>query len=215
MLTRLKSPEAAARWLTEWCTGTLRTDSRQIMPGDAFIAWPGYARDGREYVAALILERHWGCKTYVPTETRWRRRNRYCKAKEQFAFAVAPRYVLAGFSGAPHWLFVLDEPAISDVIRLDGQPKRLDRSTAIFDRAGNCRRLTDEFLDRYMARTPNGRFEPTLGKVLTEAMAPTEEQWMKTHKEFKAGDTLLARFFFILDPDGYKIEVLERHGHYR
>lgn len=26
--------------------------------------------------------------------------------------------------------------------------------------------------------------------------------------------TLLARFFFIEDPDGYKIEVLERHGHY-
>jgi lactoylglutathione lyase len=34
-------------------------------------------------------------------------------------------------------------------------------------------------------------------------------------KEFKAGNDLLARFFFIQDPDGYKIEVLERHGHYR
>jgi len=33
-------------------------------------------------------------------------------------------------------------------------------------------------------------------------------------KEFKPGDELLARFFFIQDPDGYKIEVLERHGHY-
>jgi lactoylglutathione lyase len=33
-------------------------------------------------------------------------------------------------------------------------------------------------------------------------------------KEFKRGDELLARFF-IQDPDGYKIEVLERHGHYR
>lgn len=33
-------------------------------------------------------------------------------------------------------------------------------------------------------------------------------------KEFKVGDDLLARFFFIQDPDGYKIEVLERHGHY-
>lgn len=54
MLTRLKSPDAAARWLAEWCTGTLRTDSRQVQPGDAFIAWPGYARDGREYVAAAL-----------------------------------------------------------------------------------------------------------------------------------------------------------------
>ena len=33
-------------------------------------------------------------------------------------------------------------------------------------------------------------------------------------KEFKDGEALIARFFFILDPDGYKIEVLERHGHY-
>ena len=34
-------------------------------------------------------------------------------------------------------------------------------------------------------------------------------------KEFKRGDELLAKFFFIQDPDGYKIEMLERHGHYR
>jgi len=34
-------------------------------------------------------------------------------------------------------------------------------------------------------------------------------------KEFKRGEELLARFFFIQDPDGYKIEVLERYGHYR
>jgi lactoylglutathione lyase len=34
-------------------------------------------------------------------------------------------------------------------------------------------------------------------------------------KEFKRDNELLARFFFITDPDGYKIEVLEKHGHYR
>lgn len=34
-------------------------------------------------------------------------------------------------------------------------------------------------------------------------------------KEFKEGDQLVARFFFIQDPDGYKIEILEKHGHYR
>ena len=34
-------------------------------------------------------------------------------------------------------------------------------------------------------------------------------------KEFTADDgALIARYFFIQDPDGYKIEVLERHGHY-
>jgi len=34
-------------------------------------------------------------------------------------------------------------------------------------------------------------------------------------KEFAPDDRLLARFFFIEDPDGYKIEVLERHGRYQ
>lgn len=33
-------------------------------------------------------------------------------------------------------------------------------------------------------------------------------------KEFKRGDERLARFYFVQDPDGYKIEVLERSGHY-
>jgi lactoylglutathione lyase len=38
----------------------------------------------------------------------------------------------------------------------------------------------------------------------------------KDVKEFKDGDgELIARFFFIEDPDGYKIEVLEKHGHYQ
>ncbi len=34
-------------------------------------------------------------------------------------------------------------------------------------------------------------------------------------KEFFREGKLLARFFFIQDPDGYKIEVLQRHGRYR
>jgi UDP-N-acetylmuramyl-tripeptide synthetase len=53
-LTRLKSPEAAARWLKSWVTGTLRSDSRQVQPGDAFIAWPGHAVDGRRFVQAAL-----------------------------------------------------------------------------------------------------------------------------------------------------------------
>ena len=34
-------------------------------------------------------------------------------------------------------------------------------------------------------------------------------------KQFKRGDEQLARFFFIQDPHGYKIEMLERHGRCR
>lgn len=34
-------------------------------------------------------------------------------------------------------------------------------------------------------------------------------------KEFFREGTLLAKFFFVTDPDGYKIEVLQRHGRYK
>jgi len=34
-------------------------------------------------------------------------------------------------------------------------------------------------------------------------------------KEFFRDGALMARFFFMQDPDGYKIEVLERYGRYR
>jgi lactoylglutathione lyase len=34
-------------------------------------------------------------------------------------------------------------------------------------------------------------------------------------KELHRDGGLMARFFFIQDPDGYKIEVLQRHGRYR
>ncbi len=34
-------------------------------------------------------------------------------------------------------------------------------------------------------------------------------------KEFSPEGKLIARFFFVQDPDGYKIEVIQRHGHYQ
>ena len=34
-------------------------------------------------------------------------------------------------------------------------------------------------------------------------------------KEFAPDGNLIARFFFIQDPDGYKYEMLQRHGHYQ
>jgi lactoylglutathione lyase len=37
----------------------------------------------------------------------------------------------------------------------------------------------------------------------------------KPVKEFHRDGALLAKFFFVEDPDGYKIEVLQKHGRYR
>ncbi len=78
MLMHLKSPEAAARWLQEWTpSGQLRTDSRAVGAGDAFIAWPGYAKDARQFVAgalaagaATALVEHAGAAGYGFTDAR-------------------------------------------------------------------------------------------------------------------------------------------------
>jgi lactoylglutathione lyase len=37
----------------------------------------------------------------------------------------------------------------------------------------------------------------------------------KPVKEFHRDGALLAKFFFVDDPDGYKIEVLQKHGRYQ
>jgi UDP-N-acetylmuramyl-tripeptide synthetase len=54
-MIRLLSVEQAATWLRERVGfGTLHTDSRRLKAGDAFIAWPGAATDGRQYVAGAL-----------------------------------------------------------------------------------------------------------------------------------------------------------------
>jgi UDP-N-acetylmuramyl-tripeptide synthetase len=54
-MMQLASIDLAAQWLKKHVSaGALHTDSRRIQPGDAFIAWPGAATDGRQYVAAAL-----------------------------------------------------------------------------------------------------------------------------------------------------------------
>ncbi|CAM3488973.1 UDP-N-acetylmuramoyl-L-alanyl-D-glutamate--2,6-diaminopimelate ligase [Paracidovorax anthurii] len=51
----LGSVHEALEWLRARVTqGTLRTDSRQVQPGDAFVAWPGAATDGRMHVGEAL-----------------------------------------------------------------------------------------------------------------------------------------------------------------
>ncbi len=53
-MLELHTSTEAASWLRSHITGTLRTDSRQVLPGDGFIAWPGAAVDARAHVAAAL-----------------------------------------------------------------------------------------------------------------------------------------------------------------
>ena len=55
-LAQCHHPTEAARWLRARVTGRLHADSRQVEPGDGFIAWPGAAVDGRRFVAAALAQ---------------------------------------------------------------------------------------------------------------------------------------------------------------
>ncbi|HEY2559843.1 MAG TPA: bifunctional UDP-N-acetylmuramoyl-L-alanyl-D-glutamate--2,6-diaminopimelate ligase MurE/UDP-N-acetylmuramoyl-tripeptide--D-alanyl-D-alanine ligase MurF [Caldimonas sp.] len=53
-MARLESREAANAWLLLRGARSLASDSRSVAPGDAFVAWPGRASDGRRFVAAAL-----------------------------------------------------------------------------------------------------------------------------------------------------------------
>lgn len=55
-MTTLHTPEDAARWLRQRVRGRLVADSRQVEPGDGFIAWPGAVTDGRRFVASALAQ---------------------------------------------------------------------------------------------------------------------------------------------------------------
>jgi len=53
-MARLDSREAARAWLVQRGVRALVSDSRRVAPGDAFVAWPGRASDGRRFVPAAL-----------------------------------------------------------------------------------------------------------------------------------------------------------------
>ena len=53
-LRQLDSVEAALGWFAQRGVRALATDSRRVGPGDAFIAWPGHAVDGRQFVPQAL-----------------------------------------------------------------------------------------------------------------------------------------------------------------
>ncbi len=53
-LRQLSSVDSALGWFAERGVRALTTDSRHVQPGHAFIAWPGYAVDGRKFVAQAL-----------------------------------------------------------------------------------------------------------------------------------------------------------------
>ena len=55
-MLQLHTPVEAVAWLRSRVSGSLQVDSRTIQPGDGFIAWPGAAVDGRQFVHAALAQ---------------------------------------------------------------------------------------------------------------------------------------------------------------
>ena len=80
-LRQLESIDAALMWLTERGVRALATDSRRVAAGDAFIAWPGYAVDGRQFVPQALAAGASACLVEAQdadAEPSWRSRRSRC-----------------------------------------------------------------------------------------------------------------------------------------
>lgn len=83
----------------------------------------------KEYVAGYLLQKR-GHVTFIPTETRFRKRNRYSKGgKLEVAYAAIPGTIFVGFDGAPNWFEVMNMHLVNGVLSMDNQPHRLDTSS--------------------------------------------------------------------------------------
>lgn len=120
---------------------------------------------GEFAVAGAIVER--GHAALVPTLTVFRHPNRYVHRKREVALPLLVRYVLAGFAGELPWheLAGLRERGLVEGVLMTGpeRPARLDgRQVA-----------------RFLAEHGDGNLS-----------VPEAQRWMRTHREFAAGDAV-------------------------
>lgn len=80
----LQSPQEAARWLRQRVTGELRTDSRLVQKGDAFIAWPGAATDGRFYLKSSLQQAAAACVLAQEGSEPWQALSEEDQAEHKF-----------------------------------------------------------------------------------------------------------------------------------
>ncbi|MET3924586.1 transcription termination/antitermination NusG family protein [Devosia sp. 2618] len=82
----------------------------------------------KEYVAGHILNRM-GCVTFIPTESRFRKKTRYSKGKMEVAHASIPGTIFVGFPEAPNWFRVMALHVVNGVLSVDHRPRRIDTAS--------------------------------------------------------------------------------------
>lgn len=114
----------------------------------------------KEFVVQELLARK-GVVTYCPSDSRWRRKNRFQKQKSLIPYPLMPSYVFAGFiPGVPAWFDLFSIGPVLGCVGFNGRP----------------------------ARVNPGRMSKLISQHRNGLVRPDEEQFMKTWREFKTGD---------------------------
>ncbi|HEV7345485.1 MAG TPA: transcription termination/antitermination NusG family protein [Devosia sp.] len=82
----------------------------------------------KEYVAGYLLNKM-GAMTFIPTSTRFRKKNRYSKGKMEVAHATISGTIFVGFPTAPVWYRVMSMHLVNGVLSVDGRPRRIDTAS--------------------------------------------------------------------------------------
>ncbi len=144
----------------------------------------------KEYVAGFLLKRGSACEIFIPTETRWRRRSRYARAKTEFAYAAIPGVIFAGFAGPPAWYHLMRLPHITGVLSIGERPATINAKELAAYRATQL----DGHLviERVRVRYRGGDVERSRRSIFVEGRgilrAPEEQRHMRSRKEFAMGE---------------------------
>lgn len=82
----------------------------------------------KEYVTGHIFNRM-GCVTFIPTEMRFRKKNRYTKGKLEVAHAAVPGVIFVGFPSYPNWYRVMSMHLVNGVLSLNDSPSRIQTAS--------------------------------------------------------------------------------------
>ena len=135
----------------------------------------------KEYVSGYIFNRM-GCMTFIPTEMRFRKKNRYSKGKLEVAFPAIPGVVFVGFPGAPDWFRVMSMHLVNGVLSLDNTPRRIQTSSK--DWLDYRARQTDGqlVLERHKVKFKGEEVERSVSLVRVQGRGVIRAPWLLKEK---------------------------------
>ena len=177
-----KREERHNRALHEDIARLINGEAREAMADSKLVWYLGFCEPGKEFIAQQVLDRH-DIRAYLPLALKWRKVNRYKKAKKRFAFPAMPGCVfLALESGAEQWFHLFScQTTVKRVLAVRGVPRAIHGQELLGFIDGNRKTFS----------------------------APREQAHMRSHHEFTVGDKVQIMDGAL---DGHVVEVSDIRG---